>query len=66
MPLCKGVNLIVKVSMSNLDEIILDMYDEGYDDEYIACYLGVSVHYVSSVIDDYYDYLDDYYGNLDS
>ena len=48
--------------MCDLDEVILDMYDEGYDDEYIACYLGVSVHYVSSVIDDYYDYLDDYYG----
>lgn len=48
--------------MYDLDDTILAMYDEGYSDEYIAYYLGVSVHYVSSVIDDYYDYLDDYYG----
>ena len=49
--------------MYDLDEIILDMYDEGYSDEYIAYYLGVSVSYVSEVIDDYYDYIDYYYGN---
>lgn len=37
-----------------LDDLILDMYDEGYSDEYIASYLGVSVYYVSSVIDEFY------------
>ena len=46
--------------MYDLEDIIIDMWEEGYD--YIAYYLGVSVNYVSSVIDDYYDYLDDYYG----
>ena len=58
--MCKRVNLIVRVSMYDLEDIIIDMWEEGYD--YIAYYLGVSVNYVSSVIDDYYDYLDDYYG----